>query len=60
MKGLQKVVNALWQFLREVFGENDYARYRAHVLSRGAQPMTPEALYLSKLQSKYSRPNRCC
>ncbi|MHB8653916.1 MAG: CstA-like transporter-associated (seleno)protein [Terriglobia bacterium] len=49
-----------WHFLRAATGEDDYARYRARALHQGAPPVTPTAFYLSELQRKYSRPNRCC
>ena len=57
---LQNLLRRAWQFLREACGENDYARYRAAAIGRGEPPLTPEAFYLSGLQKKYYRPNRCC
>jgi len=50
----------LWRFFREASGENDYARHQARARERKALPLTREAFYLSQLQHKYSRPNRCC
>jgi len=55
-----KLLQTAWHFLRVATGEDDYARYRARALQQGAPPMTPGAFYLSELQRKYSRPNRCC
>ena len=60
MAQIKIAIRTAWQFLREACGENDYARYRAAAIGRGEPPQSPEAFYLSKLQDKYSRPNRCC
>lgn len=60
MARLRQVLRGLWEYLREVCGENDYARYRAAVLSSGGQPLTPECFYLWKQHHKFSHPNRCC
>lgn len=49
-----------WQYLREVSGENDYARYRARALAQGIAFMSPGEFYLAELRRKYSRMNRCC
>lgn len=50
----------LWEFLREVAGENDYLRYRNHIVTRGKEPMSPQEFYLRQLQQRYSRINHCC
>jgi hypothetical protein len=60
MAQLQKVARIFWYYLREACGENDYARYRARALDLRVEPVPPEVFYLSRLQRKYSRPNRCC
>ncbi len=57
---LRDLIRTAWQYLREVSGENDYLRHRAHVLAQGGTPLAPEAFYLDQLQRKYSRINRCC
>jgi uncharacterized short protein YbdD (DUF466 family) len=49
-----------WTYLREVSGENDYARYCAVVAAKGGNPMTRREFYDQRQQEKYSRPNRCC
>ncbi len=49
-----------WRLLLEAIGENDYDRYRARMRGRGDTPVAPDAFYLSNLERKYSRPNRCC
>ena len=54
------LLRTVWQYLREVSGENDYARYRARSLAQQQRPLTPEAFYLQRLKDKYSRINRCC
>ncbi len=51
---------AVWQFLREVSGENDYGRYRTRMLAIGERPLSAEDFYVEKLRRIYSRPNRCC
>ncbi len=60
MARLLKIGQALWEYLREVSGENDYPRYRTRVLAQKDQPMTPQEFYLWHLRQKYSRLNRCC
>jgi len=50
----------LWHFLRESTGENDYERYRTRALARGECPAEAAEFYVSRLENKYSRPNRCC
>ena len=60
MLGFRKLVQTLWQYLREVSGENDYARYRARALGQKVEPMSPGEFYLLKLHQKYSRISRCC
>ena len=60
MTWLLTFLHVLWEYLREVAGENDYARYRSHVLTRGQEPMALQAFYLARWEHKYSRPSRCC
>ena len=60
MMKLRQLFRTLWAYLREVSGENDYARYQARARARGERPLSPEAFYLEKLRRNYSRPNRCC
>ena len=57
---LRMLVRGFWQYLREVSGETDYARYRARPLAGGEKLMTPREFYNKQFQEKYSRPNRCC
>lgn len=60
MTSLRKLLRGLWNYLREVSGENDYARYCEHVLKHGGGPMTRQAFYLQQHEDKNSHPNRCC
>jgi len=60
MLRFRKLVQAVWQYVREVSGENDYARYRARALRQKTGPMSPTEFYLSQLDRKYSRISRCC
>jgi uncharacterized short protein YbdD (DUF466 family) len=53
-------LKTFWQYLREVSGENDYARYQARALAQGRSPMTPAEFYVARQQHKYSRITRCC
>lgn len=60
MKRLRIFLGAAWNYLREVSGENDYARYCARVLAHGGRPASAQNFFLRQLEHKYSRPNRCC
>jgi uncharacterized short protein YbdD (DUF466 family) len=60
MSQLIDLLYALWRYLKEAAGENDYQRYRARALERGAQLMTAKDFYDWQLRQKYSRINRCC
>lgn len=60
MLAFRKLVQTLWQYLREASGENDYARYRSRALAENVEPMSPDEFYLLKLRHKYSRISRCC
>jgi hypothetical protein len=57
---LLQLLESLWTFLRESAGENDYEHYRTRALARGESPVEPAEFYLSRMEHKYSRPNRCC
>ncbi len=60
MTRLIKLIRSVWQYLREVSGEEDYPRYWARMIARGGVPLAPDAFYLGQLRQKYSRINRCC
>jgi Selenoprotein, putative len=57
---LRKLISGLWQYLQEVSGQRDYARYRTRALAQGEKLLTPCAFYQKQQERKYSRPNRCC
>jgi uncharacterized short protein YbdD (DUF466 family) len=57
---VSKLLRAIWNYLREVSGENDYARYRVRVAAEGGNPVSRREFYDQRQQEKYSRPNRCC
>jgi len=57
---LLRLARALWGYLRESAGENDYERYRIRALARGEPPAAAAEFYVSRLEHKYARPNRCC
>jgi hypothetical protein len=57
---LKVFLSALWRFILEAAGENDYEQYVHRMLARGESPLSPTAFYLSRLEQKYSHPNRCC
>jgi hypothetical protein len=54
------LLRGLWHFIRESAGENDYEHYRTRALARGESPAEAAEFYISRLEHKYSRPNRCC
>ena len=49
-----------WNYLREVCGENDYARYLADLRHHGGDRMTAQQFYLAAVERKHSKINRCC
>ena len=54
------LLKSFWNYLREVSGENDYARYYARMVAEGCAPVSKRKFYELRQQEKYSRPNRCC
>jgi hypothetical protein len=60
MSRVRNKLRTLWEYLREVAGENDYLRYRNNTLARGEEPLPPQEFYLRELQRRYSRINHCC
>jgi uncharacterized short protein YbdD (DUF466 family) len=57
-----KLLRKWWNLLGQIMGEGEYARYRAHMISKHPDMNVPTAseFYASRLKEKYSRPNRCC
>ena len=60
MENMKAFLATVWHFIREAAGENDYRRYVDWALAHGESPLSPAAFYVSRLERKYSRPNRCC
>ena len=60
MAQFKKVFMIIWDYLREVCGENDYARYQARARVDGDAALSPSEFYVWKLRRKYSRVSRCC
>ena len=58
MSALKKAVD----FLRQVMGEQAYARYCEHLrrTGRSQDVPTPQAFYLDGVERRYSQPSRCC
>ncbi len=57
-----KLIMKWWNFLGQVMGEGEYARYCEHLRSKHPELKIPSAgeFYISRLDEKYSRPSRCC
>jgi len=60
MSKVRNKLRTLWEYLREVAGENDYLRYRNNTLAKDEEPLSPQEFYLRQLQRRYSRINHCC
>jgi uncharacterized short protein YbdD (DUF466 family) len=58
MRLLRQVIS----MLREVLGEEDYARYCRHLQEKhpGVPYPGKEEFYLDRLRERYARPTRCC
>ena len=52
----------LWRNLQDLSGESAYARYCEHVRSQQPEAplLTAKEFYLTRLEDKYARPERCC
>jgi uncharacterized short protein YbdD (DUF466 family) len=57
-----KLIRKWWKMLGQVMGEGEYDRYCEHLRSKHPGHTIPTAgeFYVSRLNEKYSRPNRCC
>lgn len=60
MNRVKDLLGRIWNYLREVSGENEYARYCRRVERLGGSPLTARTFYLEQLERKNSRPTRCC
>jgi uncharacterized short protein YbdD (DUF466 family) len=55
-------LRAAIRYLRQVMGEDAYARYCCHLRATGraAEIPTPERFYLESLERRYKGVSRCC
>jgi uncharacterized short protein YbdD (DUF466 family) len=60
MHRLKTALRQIWQFVREMAGEDAYARFCSRAATRGEPIPSQTEFYLSELERKHSRPNRCC
>jgi uncharacterized short protein YbdD (DUF466 family) len=56
------MIRKWWNLLGQVMGEGEYARYCEHLRTKHPERRIPSAgeFWVSRLNEKYSRPNRCC
>jgi uncharacterized short protein YbdD (DUF466 family) len=64
-KATRKVLRnarVFWRGVREWCGDAAYESYLASPVTResASRPLTAEQFYVERLNSRYSRPNRCC
>ena len=59
---IKRLFHYLWQYLRQVTGDDAYERYIAHqLLAHPGQPALPRAQFFKKRQDeKWSKVSRCC
>ena len=52
----------IWQYLRQVSGDDAYERYLAHHRQAhpGEVPMTQEQYFKKRQDEKWSKVSRCC
>ena len=60
MAGWRKIWFEIWEYLREASGERDYDHYLAWARRAGLTPIERKDFFLSRIEARYSRPNRCC
>lgn len=60
MAKMRKLIQQIWEIVREVLGDKAYERYAACLCARGEQPLAPGDFYIAQLERKYTRPSRCC
>ncbi|MFL6580073.1 MAG: YbdD/YjiX family protein [Burkholderiales bacterium] len=55
-------VRRLWQYLREVSGDDAYERYVAHheIAHAGQQCLTRRQFFAQRQDEKWSKVSRCC
>lgn len=59
---VREELKRVWEFLREVSGDDAYERYLAHQRQAhpGEPPMTREAYFKFRQEQKWSKVSRCC
>ena len=59
---LRTLLRKWWKWLGLVLGEGEYARYCEYLRAKHPEQTLPSAeeFYMSRLNERYSRPNRCC
>jgi uncharacterized short protein YbdD (DUF466 family) len=50
----------IWDYLKEASGEREYDHYLAWTKRCGHRPMSRDEFFLSRIEARYSHPNRCC
>lgn len=60
MVSWRKLWFTIWNYLKEVSGESGYDHYLAWTKRSGLTPMCRDEFFLSRIEARYSRPNRCC
>lgn len=52
----------IWQYLRQVSGDDAYERYLAHhrQAHAGEPPMTQQQFFRKRQDEKWSKVSRCC
>ncbi|MGD0227500.1 MAG: CstA-like transporter-associated (seleno)protein [Terriglobia bacterium] len=60
MAGWKKVLLRIWEYLQEASGERDYDHYLAWAKRAGLTPISRDDFFLSQIEARYTRPNRCC
>ena len=59
---LSAELKQVWQYLRQVSGDDAYERYLAHHRQThpGKVPMTQEQYFKKRQEEKWSKVSRCC
>jgi len=60
MAALKRLWLTIWDYLKEASGERDYDHYLACAKRAGLTPIRREEFFLSRIEARYARPNRCC
>jgi uncharacterized short protein YbdD (DUF466 family) len=60
MAGWKKAWSLIWEYLKEASGERQYDHYVAWAKRNGISPIARDEFFLSRIEARYSRPNRCC